>query len=137
MLFTFIKELLLTGITHPPEYFFLYLCLFLSVFFHVVRGIQLEPTLILFKTPYSAISNRDLRNSLPEIDSWSSICILQVIMLAYKIYKLSLLLLQIPSINCFLRINNIMHASCKYEAKQSTINSKYFWSRPSLYISRP
>ena len=107
------KELLLTGVTQPPEslrkYFFLSLCLFLSVFFHVVRGIQLEPTLILFKTPYSAISNRDLRNSLPEIDSWSSICILQVIMLAYKIYKLSLLLLQIPSINCCLRINNIMH----------------------------
>ena len=29
------------------------------------------------------------------------------------------------------KIYNIMHACCKYEAKQSTINSKYFWSRPS------
>ena len=31
------------------------------------------------------------------------------------------------------KIYNIMHASFKYGAKQSTINSKYFWSRRYTY----
>ena len=56
MLCTSFKDLFCTaGITKPHEiitYFFLSLCLFLSVCFHAVKGIWLEPTSILFKWPY-------------------------------------------------------------------------------------
>ena len=41
------------GPLRVKKYFFQYLCLFLSVCFHAVRDIRLEPTKILFKRPYS------------------------------------------------------------------------------------
>ena len=47
-----VNELSLNAITKPPEVSvntFFCLCLFLSLCFHAVKDIQLEPTTILFK----------------------------------------------------------------------------------------
>ena len=60
-----LKELFVTGILQESrnplkltKYVFLSLCLFLSLCFHAVKGIRLEPTYILSKWPYSPYSSQ-------------------------------------------------------------------------------